>query len=564
VRVSGAPLESGAALEAGAAEVLASMYDRSLDLYAPQARPDVLALYPIRGGIPQDHPSLALRYPVWHHEAGWRDAVSYPLLRPDRIELTGSYGIGGPGRRHIVDRNPWSIPTSTPGILMDRTSRRATFIPMEEARQSAFAVDGVTVTDMAAIGSSPTYNEQSSASPPSPVAPPPPPPPPGMAKASGASQLRTSFAETAFFEPHLRTDADGGVTFAFTVPDSVTEWRFWAEAITRDLRSGSVERTTRSVKELQVRPYLPRFLREGDRAEVRVVIDNSGAAAADGLLTVELFAPASGESALEAFGLDPAATRDVPFVVPPGDSLALTFPLTVPAGAATTLAADGGVAFRATVRSGDLGDGEQRPLPILPSRIRLSQSRTATLDGAETEVLRFDELTSSTDPTRESDRLVVTLDGQLFYGVLGALPYLVDYPYECTEQTLNRFVSTAVVSSVFDRYPAVAAMAKGLAERETRTPAWDPDDPNRALALVETPWLADGRGGSVGDEGGEDGTRLLRILDPEVAEAQRKAAIARLREDTALLVCLGLVMTGARQPRQRRTPTRPAAPPDRP
>ena len=69
------------------------------------------------------------------------------------------------------------------------------------------------------------------------------------------------------------------------------------------------------------------------------------------------------------------------------------------------------------------------------------------------------------DPTRIDQRLVVTLDAQLFYGVLRALPYLVTYPYSCTEQILNRFLSTGIVSSVFDDYPAVARMARELAQR---------------------------------------------------------------------------------------------------
>ncbi len=82
-----------------------------------------------------------------------------------------------------------------------------------------------------------------------------------------------------------------------------------------------------------------------------------------------------------------------------------------------------------------------------------------------------------TIPTLINDQLVVTLDAQLFYAVLNALPYLVNYPYECTEQTLNRFLSTGIVSSLFDQYPSVERMAEKLSARETRFETWEADDP---------------------------------------------------------------------------------------
>jgi hypothetical protein len=84
--------------------------------------------------------------------------------------------------------------------------------------------------------------------------------------AEEAVALREDFSETAFFEPHLLLGPDGSATVEFKVPDSVTEWNVWVHAITTDLRAGSIERQARSVKELMVRPYLPRFLREGDAA----------------------------------------------------------------------------------------------------------------------------------------------------------------------------------------------------------------------------------------------------------------------------------------------------------
>jgi uncharacterized protein YfaS (alpha-2-macroglobulin family) len=107
--------------------------------------------------------------------------------------------------------------------------------------------------------------------------------------------------------------------------------------------------------------------------------------------------------------------------------------------------------------------------------------------------------------------------------VLGALPYLVDYPYECTEQTLNRFVSTGIVSSLYGRYPEVAKLAKSMSTRTTRFDTWDAVDPNRKMALEESPWLEEARGG------GEE-TALAKVLDPEVAKAEREAALSKLRQ----------------------------------
>src|SRR5213079_85549 len=109
--------------------------------------------------------------------------------------------------------------------------------------------------------------------------------------------------------------------------------------------------------------------------------------------------------------------------------------------------------------------------------------------------MTFEDMAKTDDTSRIDEQLVVTVDAQLFYSVLNALPYLVNYPYECVEQTLNRFVSTAVVSSLFRQYPAVAKMAEDLARRDTPLEAWAAPDPTRSMALEETPWLEAARGG---------------------------------------------------------------------
>jgi uncharacterized protein YfaS (alpha-2-macroglobulin family) len=477
-----------------AAEVLAYMYDRSLDLFEPHNPPSALSLYPSRLGVGHIQANLGGAGAQWS-EGSLRQPSSAPSLIPDRLDFWSGYGIGGPGRRvyrmsgvvgGMARREP--APAATPAAMEERV----------EVTADAPTVQTLSAAKMSAV-----------------EAPPPPPPPPAAPVA-----LRSEFSETAFWQPHLLTGPDGAATFEFTVPDSVTSWTVWAHALTQDLRAGSEKGETRSVKDLMVRPYLPRFLREGDQAEIKVVVNNASTAPLAGQVTVEILDPATHADLGSEFGLD--ATRTLSFQAPPSGSASVTVKVVAPRRL-------GAVAVKAIARAGDLSDGELRPLPVLPSRMHLIESRFATVKGASSRTLSFPALARSDDPTRETEQMVVTLDAQLFYGVLEALPYLVNYPYECTEQTLNRFVSTGILGSLFAKYPAVARMAAEMSKRDTRLEPWDKDDPNRRMQLEETPWVAASKGGAEAEKD------LVKVLDPRIAKATREEALAKLQKaQTAL------------------------------
>jgi len=129
---------------------------------------------------------------------------------------------------------------------------------------------------------------------------------------------------------------------------------------------------------------------------------------------------------------------------------------------------------------------------------------------------------AKTDPTLIHNSLVVTLDGQLIYTVLKALPYLVNYPYECLEQTLNRFLSSAIVTSLYRQYPAISKMAKKFSERKTRLEPWDQMDPNRKMVLEETPWVRTAKGGKEGN--------LINVLDKRIARANQKISLRKIEK----------------------------------
>ena len=188
-----------------------------------------------------------------------------------------------------------------------------------------------------------------------------------------------------------------------------------------------------------------------------------------------------------------------------------------------------------TATSGDFSDGELRPIPILPGRMHLMQSRFVTLKDPGQRVMRFDDLARNDDPTRINEQMVVTLDAQLFYSVLSALPYLVNYPYECTEQTLNRFVSTGILSSLYRQYPAIERMAKEFSSRQTQFEQWDAADPNRKMALEETPWLQMAKGGRRRRLRPDQRARLPHRQGPAGSGAGQAAPVADLQRRIPLV-----------------------------
>ncbi len=474
-----------AEVNAGTAELLAYMYDRSLDIFAPHAPPDPLSLYPNRTAVGQLQVTLGPAPHAWHWSRSFGTLPGYPHLTDDRLKVLDGYGIGGMGRR---------------GFGYAKSGR----LEMRSAPASVAMADAAAPREEGERDEVLSLEEKTTAN----VAEEPP--------ADEGVELRENFSETAFFEPHLLLDADGTATVEFEVPDSVTEWNVWVHAVTTDLRAGSIQKQTRSVKELMVRPYLPRFLREGDRAAIRVVVNNAGESRLEGGLDFEITDPDTGEDLRGLFGLDPDAATQVAFSVDPGQGTTLEFPVVVPARIGT-------VAFTATAQAGSFSDGERRPLPVLPGRMHLAQSRFVTLRDADRRELDFADMRAD-DPTLINDQLVVTVDAQLFYSVLSALPYLVNYPYECTEQTLNRFLSTGILTSLYDRYPSVARMAEKFSQRDTRLETWENTDPNRKMTLEETPWLQTARGGS------EEPDDLINVLDPRIAGAQQRAALAKLQQ----------------------------------
>jgi uncharacterized protein YfaS (alpha-2-macroglobulin family) len=175
----------------------------------------------------------------------------------------------------------------------------------------------------------------------------------------------------------------------------------------------------------------------------------------------------------------------------------------------------------AVARAGQLSDAQENDLPVLPSRERLIASEVAALDGNSSKTFRLPELEAA-DPTREVESLHLEIQPQLMLTVLNSLPFLVHYPYECTEQLLNRYVPLAITNSFYTKYPALRASVAKIPKRTTITPEWERDNPVRLMSLMESPWERQSKGR-------ESAWPVTDMLDPKVVAEEKEGSLSKLR-----------------------------------
>lgn len=88
-------------------------------------------------------------------------------------------------------------------------------------------------------------------------------------------QVRENLNETAFFYPALESDNNGNVAIRFTLPESVTTWKFMGLAHDKEMRNGLLVDEAVAQKNVMVQPNMPRFLREGDKATIVAKLSNT-------------------------------------------------------------------------------------------------------------------------------------------------------------------------------------------------------------------------------------------------------------------------------------------------
>lgn len=295
--------------------------------------------------------------------------------------------------------------------------------------------------------------------------------------------LRTNFNETAFFYPDLKTDEKGNISFSFTMPEALTTWRLMAQAHTKELAIGYAEKSVITQKDLMVIPNPPRFFREGDKIAFSAKVVNM--TDKDMVATV-VFHLLNAATMLPVDGWFQNTITQKQVTVPGRQSTAVFFSIDIPKGFNDV------VVYQISATAGAQSDGEQAYVPVVTNRMLVTESMPIEMKQNGTKSFSFEKLLESgNSATLTNYGLTVEYTPNPAWYAVQALPYLNDYPYECTEQVFNRYFANALAMSIANSSPKLKAVFEQWKKADTSAllSNLQKNQELKSVLLEETPWV---------------------------------------------------------------------------
>jgi len=473
------------------AEVLAEMFDRSLDVFVHHQWPRLDVFYrdwSIPGLTFRNQAVSATALILPHSPPIPIPSWTYPDFDP---ELIGRVGWGGPIRLYAAGRGGVEVrrslamrpPPPAPGELPEKA--KAEGIPAAN-QYGLVATDGMVPV--------PQKEKAKPEEEPLPL-----------------SAVRTNLQETAFFYPHLLTDSNGTVRISFEIPQALTGWRVMVLAHDPEVRWGYLESKVVTAKDLMVLPNPPRFLREGDQIFFPVRVVNR----TDRKLKVRVqlqflrdgkpdttLLPA--DYSLQTVEVPARRSRVCAWKIHPPDRPGL-------------------VAYRVIAAADGLSDGEEDWLPILSQKIAVTESMPLFCTGPEQRTFVLTNLArlSSTSRVEHVTYVVQVASNPTWYAVM-ALPYLIEYPYECSEQLFNRFYALQLGHLLVQRFPELRQVFTQWRGTKALVSPLEKNSDLKSIFLDETPWVRDAESET------EAHRRLALYFQPNVLSRDLQSAWEKL------------------------------------
>jgi uncharacterized protein YfaS (alpha-2-macroglobulin family) len=295
--------------------------------------------------------------------------------------------------------------------------------------------------------------------------------------------LRSNFSETAFFYPALHTNEKGEIVVNFTIPDVLTRWKMLGFAHTKDIKIGYVSRQLITQKKIAISAHLPRFFRQGDTLILAAKVNNLTESDQKVSTLLRFY---------DAFTMQPIDARILKsdgmqsLSVAKGQSADVQWKLVVP----DELSA---VSYRLTATAGNHSDGEERSVPVFCNRILVTETMPFMVRSDGQSDFRFDKLAkSSSVGTLQHRRLTLEYtDNPVWYAVQ-ALPSLMERSNECSEQTFARFYANSLANKLAKSTPHIRQVLnqwRAIPDSKALLSKLEKNQELKQVLLEETPWV---------------------------------------------------------------------------
>ncbi len=371
--------------------------------------------------------------------------------------------------------------------------------------------------------------------------PPPPPPPPaaeivtemandmsdspqsvGYGKVASNEkqpiQIRKNLAETAFFYPQLASNEKGEIVLKFKAPEALTRWKLMALAHTKDLKYGQIEKTLVTQKDLMVFVNAPRFLREGDSMEFASKISNISAGDLSGTAELHFFDAFTMQPVDQLLNLQQTAK---PFSAVKGSSASVFWKINIPEGLQA-------VVYRITASSGAFSDGEEAAIPVLTNRMLVTESLPLPVKGNQQKTFSLDKLLNSgkAGSTLKNYRLSLEFTSNPAWYAVQALPYLMEYPHECAEQLFSRYYANSLASSIANSNPKIKRVFESwkITSPDALKSKLEKNEELKSVLLQESPWVAEAKNET------EQKERIGILFDLNRMASEQASALKKLAD----------------------------------
>ena len=295
--------------------------------------------------------------------------------------------------------------------------------------------------------------------------------------------LRSNFSETAFFYPQLQTNEAGEIYIDFTIPQSLTRYKMMGFAHTKDLKMATISRELVTQKQLAISANAPRFFREADTILFSAKLNNLSGASLKGDAILELRNALTGKI-IQIFSPEGKATQN--FEIANNGNEVLKWPLIIPSGI-------NAISYKVLAQSGKYSDGEEMTIPVLPNAMLVTETMSLNVRGNTSKTFTMDKLLqSASSKTLRNQGLTLEFTSNPVWYAVQALPYLMEYPYECAEQTFSRFYANSFALGIINSSPKIKQVFSQWQQTNNGEALLSNLEKNpelKSILLEETPWV---------------------------------------------------------------------------